>query len=255
MSTGSSREELQKKLHEKLDKFRSQRKLPKDTDRKTLVQIRKEKAEQRAQAKKGAKAAARVTEQRKGTKPDAASEDKELGSLEHAVNPTTGTPDITYGTLLLGQDKFTNGELKKSSKRKGPTDVYGAMKHLEAKRARVEQYDEEKKKKIEESDTWHRVLLQAEGKKLQDNEKLLKKTMKRKEKEKKTSSMAWLERNKAVHQTMAQRQKKREENLQKRRDSKKSNKKSAKKSDKKPDKKSDKRFDKKNKKPKPSKGK
>ncbi|EPX75197.1 ribosome biogenesis protein Rrp14-C [Schizosaccharomyces octosporus yFS286] len=251
MSSGTSREELQKKLHEKIDKFRSQRKLPKDTDRKALLQSRKEKAEQRAQAKKKAKAAAREAELKKGAERNAASQGKELESLDHASDSADGKPDITYGTLLLGQDKFTNGELKKSGKRKGPTDVYGAMKHLEAKRARIEKYDEEKKKKIEESDTWHRVLLQAEGKKLQDNEKLLKKTMKRKEKEKKKSSMAWLERNKAVHQTMALRQKKREENLQKRRDSKKSNKKSAKKSDKKPDKKSDKKT----RKSKPSKGK
>ncbi|EPY49443.1 ribosome biogenesis protein Rrp14-C [Schizosaccharomyces cryophilus OY26] len=241
MSTKSSKEVLQKKLHEKIENFRSQRKIPKDTDRKALIQARKEKAEARAQAKKKAKEAARQSEQRKKSELQAASEDKNLESSEHASNSAKETPDITFGTLLLGEDKFTNGQLKKSSKRKGPTDVYGAMKHLEAKRARIEKYDEEKKKQIEESDTWHRVLLQAEGKKLQDNEKLLKKTMKRKEKEKKKSSIAWKERHKSVQQGLALRQKKRQENLQKRRDSKKSTKKSGKKSDKK------------SKKPKPSK--
>ena len=63
-------------------------------------------------------------------------------------------------------------------------------------------------------------MTQAEGVKLKDDEKLLKKALKRKEKQKLKLEREWQERTQTVKDTKAARQKRREENLQARRDAK-----------------------------------
>ena len=61
---------------------------------------------------------------------------------------------------------------------------------------------------------------QAEGVKLKDDEKLLKKALKRKEKKKLRSEIEWKERQQVVKDTVAARAKRREENLKARKEGK-----------------------------------
>ena len=55
----------------------------------------------------------------------------------------------------------------------------------------MKEKDSEKAKQIVEKQTWNSLLAKAEGVKLQDDEKLLKKTIKRKEQQKLKSTKEW----------------------------------------------------------------
>lgn len=63
-------------------------------------------------------------------------------------------------------------------------------------------------------------MLQAEGIKIRDDEKLLRKAIKRKEAQKRKSAIEWSERKRVVEDTISERQKRREENLRIRKDNK-----------------------------------
>jgi hypothetical protein len=90
---------------------------------------------------------------------------------------------------------------------------------------------------MKEKDTWKKALQLAQGEKVKDDIKLLKKTVRREEVIKKKSAKDWGERKATVKKAKDQKQKKREENIKARIDAKKQFKKGDKKSDKKGDKK------------------
>ena len=65
---------------------------------------------------------------------------------------------------------------------------------IESRKAKLEklkQTDGDKAKKIVEKQNWNSALAKAQGIKLQDDEKLLKKTIKRKEQKKEKSKKEW----------------------------------------------------------------
>ena len=80
--------------------------------------------------------------------------------------------------------------------------------------------DGEKRKDVEEKEAWLTARRRAEGEKIRDDEKLLKKAVKRKEHTKKKSTQEWKARAEGVAKAAKDRQKKREENIRKRRDEK-----------------------------------
>lgn len=94
---------------------------------------------------------------------------------------------------------------------------------VEAKKQKLEklkQVDKEKAKSIEEASTWNKLIKQAEGEKVQDDVKLLKKSLKRKESAKQKSASIWANRQQQQKKEQDERQKKREENLKARKESK-----------------------------------
>lgn len=112
--------------------------------------------------------------------------------------------------------------LRKNTKKKGPSknDIRSHLKLVEAKKTKLESKDELEQIKLKEKEKWQRAMLQAEGVKLKDDEKLLRKALKRKEAKKRKSSVDWKERQRAVTSTIAEKQKRREENLKIRKDNK-----------------------------------
>lgn len=107
-----------------------------------------------------------------------------------------------------------------SAKKKGPSDPKTALAKLEAQKKRVSHLDEDKRKEVLEKETWLAARKRAEGEKVRDDETLLKKAVKRKEKAKKKSEREWKERAQGVDKSIKQRQQKREENIKKRREDK-----------------------------------
>ena len=63
---------------------------------------------------------------------------------------------------------------------------------------------------------WQRALKKAGGIKLKDNPKLLKKAMKREERQKKKSKLEWASRIKTVNKAIAEKQERRKQNLKER---------------------------------------
>ncbi|GAA6064043.1 hypothetical protein JCM10212_001469, partial [Sporobolomyces blumeae] len=72
-----------------------------------------------------------------------------------------------------------------------PKDANAALEILEKRKQRMDELDPEKREKAEDKERWEKVLLKAEGEKVRDDEKRLKKMAKRQEREKRKSAKAW----------------------------------------------------------------
>ncbi|ODV81168.1 SURF6-domain-containing protein [Suhomyces tanzawaensis NRRL Y-17324] len=135
---------------------------------------------------------------------------------------------VLFGNIVFNDGSRVTSDLSKlrstveKSKQKGPAnnDLKAHLLKLEQKKRKLEQMSPEEKKAFEEKEKWQRVMSQAEGVKLKDDEKLLRKAIKRKEKQKLKSEIEWKERKQIVKDTVAARAKRREENLKARRDNK-----------------------------------
>ncbi|KAI5910676.1 Ribosomal RNA-processing protein 14 [Candida parapsilosis] len=141
--------------------------------------------------------------------------------------------DTEDNAVLYGNIAFSDGSqltsnlsgIRRSAEKKkkqGPAnkDIKAHLLKLEKKKRKLENMPSEEQAKQKEKDKWSRVMSQAEGVKLKDDEKLLKKALKRKEKKKLRSEIEWKERQQVVKDTVAARAKRREENLKARKEGK-----------------------------------
>lgn len=193
-------------------------------NRQELMEARRHKEEERRQRKKEIRKQAKDDEQRKAA-------EVELARLRGSGSP--GTPDIfspmeQENNFSFGRITFDDGQqmdvtasnLVDAKKKKGRSDPKTALEAAEKKRLRLAGLDEEKRKEIESKDLWLNAKKRAHGEKVKDDTNLLKKTLKRKEKQKKKSEGEWTERIEGVQKGKDMRQKKREDNLRKRREEK-----------------------------------
>lgn len=131
-------------------------------------------------------------------------------------------PSLKFGRVLVNDSEIDagKGQVKLQKKKKGPSDAKGRLEHLVKREERLSKLDPEKASKAIENDRWHSALLSARGEKVKDDPALLKKTIARREREKKKSTKAWDERIANVEKGKVERQRKREDNLAKRREEK-----------------------------------
>ncbi|KAF9161842.1 surfeit locus protein [Actinomortierella ambigua] len=124
-----------------------------------------------------------------------------------------------------GEVRFSKFEFEgMNKKKKGPTDAKGQLKQVEKQKeklAALQASNPEKASAVKEKDTWKKALQLAQGDKVKDDAKLLKKTIKREETLKKKKAKDWSERKSSVKKAQDQKLKKREENIQSRIDAKK----------------------------------
>ncbi|BFZ60820.1 hypothetical protein YB2330_001872 [Saitoella coloradoensis] len=212
--------ELKAKLAAKIEALRAKRKAPGTgvegaaKSRTAMIEARKMKTDARKERKKAV-----IAEKRKSgvTVKDESDSDEEMEDVAPRPLSLGVNSDSVAFTRVQFEDgeelDMETGDARGKRKRKGPQDAHGALKSIQAKKARLAEMDEDKAQNIHESDTWRRAILQSQGEKVRDNEALLKKTVKRVEKEKKKSEKEWQERLANVRKTQLARQKKREENL------------------------------------------
>ncbi|KTW27675.1 hypothetical protein T552_02115 [Pneumocystis carinii B80] len=135
-----------------------------------------------------------------------------VGSLEnHKSSIKSEETNLMYGKITFesdNEDKHESGRKKHNS-----MDLASAIRHLEAKKQRLSQLSDEKKKEIMISDAWKKAFLQSQGEKVKDNEALLKKSLKWQERKKEKSAKAWNEKHIQLLKTKQLRQKKRDENI------------------------------------------
>lgn len=129
---------------------------------------------------------------------------------------------MSFGRVMIGDTEIDagKGEIKNVRKKKGPSDAKGRLQHLISKEERLSKLDPSKALKAIENDRWHHALLSSRGEKVKDDMSLLKKTIARKEREKKKSKREWDERLARVEKSKEDRQRKREENIAKRKEEK-----------------------------------
>lgn len=129
---------------------------------------------------------------------------------------------VTYGkvTFAKGEQLKPDGSGVTNSRKRKQQDAHSALQAALNKKARLAALPEDKQSKIVESDSWHKLLLQADGEKVKDDVSLLKASVKRKEGQKKKSTKEWKERLNSIAKAKALKQKNREKNLIDRKNSK-----------------------------------
>ena len=131
-------------------------------------------------------------------------------------------PGLNFGRVMVHGEEvdLSKGEVKTNKKKKGPMDPKARLKHLLKREERLKNMDEEKNEKAIEHDRWKHALLSTRGEKVKDDISLVKKTVARREREKKKSKKQWDERLANIERQKEERQKKRTDNIARRRDDK-----------------------------------
>lgn len=188
--------------------------------REELIESRRKKLAERKAHKKELRQKAKEAEDKKREEALASARNSPMlsfGSPEHDLNFSFGRVAFADGTQMSHDLSYTKD---KNGKKKGPTDPKGALAKVEAQKKRLAGLDDAKRKEVLEKETWLAARRKAEGEKVHNDESLLKKAVKRKEKAKKKSEKEWSDRVQGVQKAQKQRQQKREENIRKRKETK-----------------------------------
>ena len=215
--------EARERLRAKLEAMRAARKAPGTGDRpvrsrKELMEQRRQKEAERKDRKKELRHQAKLEEEQKREEALAANSPLAM-SPPAEVDETT----LSFGRVAFNDNTQLSHDLSyvlSRDKKKGPSDPKTALLKLQNQKKRLDNMDSEKRQDVEDKEAWLTARRRAEGEKVRDDESLLKKAVKRKERQKSKSEKAWEERSQGVHKAQAAKQKKREENLQKRKDEK-----------------------------------
>ncbi|KAF9124579.1 hypothetical protein BGW39_008093 [Mortierella sp. 14UC] len=204
--------ELRAKLEERLSKLRGRRGVTAEANAAAKPTSRQAILEARLKRKKDKKASQKLAKEKR-----ASGGSEGLIVKESSDSTSTGGRHSASSINDKGEVRFSKFEFDGLQKKKrGPTDAQGQLKMVEAhneKLAALQAADPEKANAMKEKDTWRKALQLAQGEKVKDDVKLLKKTIKREETFKKKSSKEWGERKSTVAKGKDQKQKKREENL------------------------------------------
>lgn len=194
--------------------------------RQELIESRRKKEAERKAHKKELRRQAKEAEDKKREEALASARNSPMLSFGGSApgSPEQEATNFSFGRVAFADGTQMSQDLSyvkdKSGKKKGPSDPKGALAKLEALKKRLAGLDADKRKEVLEKETWLAARRRAEGEKVRNDESLLKKAVKRKEKTKKKSEREWNERTEGVKQAQKQRQQKREENIRKRKETK-----------------------------------
>ncbi|KAI8943950.1 SURF6-domain-containing protein [Xylaria longipes] len=216
---------LRERLAARIQALRDARKADRDgkpiRTREELLESRRQKQAERKAHKKELRRQAKLEEERKREEALASARESPGGILSPSVD--IEEHNFAFGRVGFGDGSQLSHDLThvlNRTPKKGPSDPKTALLKFESQKKRLDAMDEDKRKDIEEKEAWLTARRRAEGEKIKDDEKLLKKAVKRKETTKKKSTKEWAARKEGLAKSMKDRQKKREENIRKRRDEK-----------------------------------
>lgn len=220
--------ELQERLRKRIEELRARRKADGDggkpaRSRQELLEQRRKKEEQRKAHKKELRRQAKEDEANKREEQLRGSGSPLSTDVFSRASPRPQENSFSFSRLAFEDGTAADAsltELHDPRKRKGPQDPRTALQAAEKKQARLSGLDAVKRADIDEKDMWLNAKKRAHGERVRDDTSLLKKALKRKEKDKNKSEKAWNERNATVVQGKQMKDKKREANLMKRRDEK-----------------------------------
>ena len=221
-------EELKTRLQQRIDALRAARKADglngnPARNRQELMEGRRRKEEQRRAHKKELRQKTKEEGQRKQEELIARGSPLMSPSLRSPLHESPQPNNFSFGRVAFNDGQQMDANLTTvldPKKQKGPQDPLTALKAAQNKHSRINSFDETKRADIETKDVWLNARKRAHGERVRDDESLLKKTLKRKEKAKKKSEKEWGERIEGVAKGQAMRQRKREDNLQKRKEEK-----------------------------------
>ena len=221
--------ELRSRLQSRIEALRASRKaegsdgLPAQS-RQELLEARRQKADARKAHKKELRRKAKEEETRKRAETIArGSPLLSPGSpMSQAAQPTKS--NLSFGRVQFGDGQRASADLntilESKGKTRGPSDPATALTAAQNKQSRLAALDASKQADIAEKDSWLNARKRAQGERIRDDTSLLKKTLKRKQKQKKKSERNWGDRAEGVKRAQEHRQRKREVNLAKRKEEK-----------------------------------
>ncbi|EME42319.1 hypothetical protein DOTSEDRAFT_73223 [Dothistroma septosporum NZE10] len=220
--------QLQERLRKRIDELRARRKADGGEgkpakSRQELLEQRRKKEEQRKAHKKELRQKSKEEEAQKREEQLRGSGSPLSTDIFSRASPRPQENNFSFSRLAFADGSAADAslsEVRDARKRKGPQDPKTALQAAEKKQARINSFDEEKRKDIAEKDMWLNAKKHAHGERVRDDTSLLKKALKRKEKQKGKSAEEWRERQDNVVKGKEIKQKKREANLQKRKDDK-----------------------------------
>lgn len=226
----AERAAARQRLQEQISQFRSQRKAddrPVRSRAELLEQRRRSEAERKAakkeQRKKQKEEEARLQDEEMARRFSPGGSGSLLASPRSPIVDAGGNESFTFGRIAFEDGTQLDPKTLSAvanKKQKGASDPATALKAAQAKSARIAGLDDTKKQDIEEKDMWLNAKKRAHGERVKDDTSLLKKALKRQEKNKQRSEKDWDKRVEGVQMSQFAKQKKRTENLQKRKDEK-----------------------------------
>jgi len=219
VESASSLADLHEKLHAKMDQLRGNRKVLTPNDNNTTKNKKSKVEKKKTDVQKKAKEKESVNIKRSNA--------IEKNAINNNVKNDSG--EVVFSKFDFATGEVRNAEVKKKK------DLKQLLTTAERKMNKIKLLEETDSQKAEELKTkisWDSAFQKAEGAKLKDNPKLLKKTIKRKEKQKQKSSKNWQDRVETVEKQKEEKQKLRKQHIKEKREEK-MNKKSGKKKKKK----------------------
>lgn len=138
---------------------------------------------------------------------DVENSDTNVGSIEVAGD----VPELSYGNLLIETENVTAGQ-KRTRNGQAIRGIKGLLKKAERNEKRMQELKKtETGKEIVESKQWEKAIAQAGGAKCLDDPKLLRRKLKKKEKQKVASGKQWKQRLAHNHQEKARAKQKKAE--------------------------------------------
>ncbi|GMK59282.1 hypothetical protein CspeluHIS016_0702970 [Cutaneotrichosporon spelunceum] len=195
--------DLRERMREKLDRFKRDRGFDDPQSRDALeAAARQRRGEMRDRRRKERKDAIRRQREEVNAKPA-----KTQLIVPEARREVGAADDVILPSVALPSSKTVKAPLKKLA---NPSQ---ALAHLEKHNARIAQLPDEKRRAALDRDLWAKAEARAAGTKIADEEKVLKKAVKREEKRKSKSGKAWNERKVQLERSEAAKIAKRNDNL------------------------------------------
>lgn len=227
-------EELRARFNKRYQELRAARKADGPDgnpikSRQDIMEQRRKKAEQRKATKKALRQKAKEEEARKREEQlrGSGSPLSKVGDVFSPPPPRQNS--YSFSRLSFGDsasESATLDSLNESSntsskkKQKGPSDPKTALQAAQARDAKLANLPAHKQALQSQKNMWGNAASRAYGDRPRDDTSLLKKALKRKEKQKGKSEREWKEREQGVIKAREAGQQKRERNLQKRREEK-----------------------------------
>lgn len=220
VASTASLADLQHKLHAKMNALRGNRKTNNDKQQqhKTTTTIYSKTKNMEKKKKKNEK----KKKQQESTNIKVSNEIE-----KNAVEGTSGgtvnknkrkSDDVTFGKFDFTAEGSEATKTGKKKKKKDLKQLLTIAEKKETKLRELEETDSAKAVETKQKMSWENALHKAGGEKVRDDPKLLKKSIKRKEKAKGKSAKEWDERVQSVEKKKEERQEKRRKNLKERRE-------------------------------------
>ena len=195
-------------------------------NRQELLEQRRRKEEERRAHKKELRRKAKEEEMRKQEEEIAkrfspGGSGSLLASPKSPMDPSSN--NFSFSRVAFGDGTQTDHNLSSllaPRKIHGPSDTGTALRAAQNKASRLSSLDASKRQDIGEKDMWLNAKKKAHGSKVREDTNLLRKALKRQEKNKKKSEKEWQGRIEGVAKSQELRQKKRMDNINKRKEEK-----------------------------------